>query len=78
MQAVSMHRRNAIVKKQDALDRLWEDYASSLGQGDDDKADQEFLTKASKYASISSSCDVHYMCCTKYMCFTMKFILYNF
>ena len=54
MQAVSMHRRNATVKKQDALDRLWEDYASSLGQGDDDNADQEFLTKASKYASISS------------------------
>ena len=53
MQAVSMYRRNAIVKKQDALDRLWEDYASSLGQGDD-KADQVFLTKASKYASISS------------------------
>ena len=53
-QAVSMHRRNAIIKKRDALDRLWEDYASSLGQGDDDKADQEILTKASKYASISS------------------------
>ena len=52
MQAPSMRRRQATKKKQAALDRLWEEYALALCGEDDRAVDQDFLIKASKFASF--------------------------
>ena len=52
MQAQSLRRRQDTIKKQAALERLWEKYALALCDEDDGTVNQDFLVMASKFASF--------------------------